>query len=147
MENNIIPTVGVVVVRDGQVLLVRHGEASGHISGVYGLPAGRMMENETERETAQRELKEETGLSAEPTSLLEIPKLWRAVIERKDGVKEFSFKVFVAPVFSGDLKSGEETEPEWVNIDDLDQYDLLPNVKLAIEEGVGMLKQIKRRQD
>lgn len=47
---------GVIVFKDNKVLLVRHN------LGRYGLPKGHVEENETEKETALREVKEETNV-------------------------------------------------------------------------------------
>jgi ADP-ribose pyrophosphatase YjhB (NUDIX family) len=140
MENNIIPTVGVLVMKNGMVLLVRHGEASEHSNGKYGLPAGRMQNNESAGETACRELKEETGLDADLDSLVRLPGEWFAAIKRKDGTKKFSLAVFLADKFDGQLSGSIETAPEWINIKDLKRYDLLPNVFDIISEGLKLLR-------
>jgi ADP-ribose pyrophosphatase YjhB (NUDIX family) len=95
MGNNIVPTVGALVINNGKVLLVRHGKTSGHLDGKYGLPAGRIQEGEEIKEAVRRELKEETGLVADPDSLILLPGAWFADIERKNGTKCFSLKVFL----------------------------------------------------
>ena len=135
---NIIHTVGVLILQDKKVLLVRHGEDAGHINGTYGLPAGRLEKDEDEKTAAIRELKEETGLDVQSEDLVEYPSdVWTADIKRKDGnIYTFQIKVFVAKHFSGVLKSGNETTPEWVEIAKLDDYNLLPNVKEIIMKEV-----------
>ena len=50
---------GAIVIDDNKVLLVKHN------AGHYGFPKGHVEGNETERETAIREVKEETGLDIE----------------------------------------------------------------------------------
>lgn len=80
-----IKSTGILVFKGNSVLLVKHGEKAGHINGVCGIPGGRFAENEGEKTTALRELK-------------------------------------------------EETEPEWINISDLKNYNLLPNVEKAVLE-------------
>ena len=127
-ETNTIKTIGVLIIKDNNVLLVRHRKSAEHLNGKYGLPAGRINGNESEKETAKRELKEETGLDVDLNDLTLIPKEWIAKIERKDGAKEFSLKVFYANKFSGSLIDSSETFSEWVAIEDLDKIDLLPNV-------------------
>ena len=69
----VIPTVGVVVLQNNEVLLVRHGGKAGHIKDTLGIPAGRIEvgENETPREAAKRELEEETGYHVTIESLQE----------------------------------------------------------------------------
>ncbi|MEN9407026.1 MAG: hypothetical protein RLZZ455_242 [Candidatus Parcubacteria bacterium] len=128
---DIIFSVGVLILQDKKVMLVRHGEDAGHINGTYGLPAGRLEKDENERTAAVRELKEETGLNVLPEDLIEYPSdVWTADIKRKDGkTSTFQIKVFVAKHFSGVLTAGGETTPEWVEIEKLDEYNLLPNVK------------------
>jgi 8-oxo-dGTP pyrophosphatase MutT (NUDIX family) len=125
---NLIKTIGVLIIKDDKVLLVRHGKSAEHINDRYGLPAGRIDYNENEKEAAKRELKEETGLDVNLDDLVLLPKEWTARIERKSGIKDFSLKVFYTDKFSGSLINSNETSPEWIVIDDLNSIDLLPNV-------------------
>ena len=127
-EKNIIETIGVLITKNNKVLLVKHGKSAEHLINKYGLPAGRIILGESEKETAKRELKEETGLDVDLDDLVLLSKEWSAKIERKDGIKEFSLKVFCADEFSGNLISSNETTPEWISIEDLGNIDLLPNV-------------------
>lgn len=132
----IIPTVGVAVIQGEKVLLIRHGDGAAHLNNTYGLPAGHIDEGETEKQAAKRELFEEAGLIAEEDDLVEIPKAWSAVIQRKDGVKEFSWKVFVARVYQGEIVESVEGVPEWIEIASIGELNLLPNVADAIGEGM-----------
>lgn len=129
-----IPTIGVVALQDNKVLLVRSGDASGHITGTYGLPSGRVDEGETEIKAAVREFSEETGLVANIGDLTEFKNnTFTAEIPRKDGtIKRMFWRVYFAKNFSGELVSTDETTPEWILIEELDNYNLLPNVKNAI---------------
>lgn len=141
-EEKIISTVGVLIFKDGKVLLVRHGEKAEHLSGVYGLPAGRVGDNENEIDTAIRELYEETGLRVSSKNLQELPNIYTARIQRKNEIKTFSLKVFLARFYSGNLKTikkTDETIPEWVKISDLDKYSLLPNVQRVIKDGLEII--------
>jgi 8-oxo-dGTP pyrophosphatase MutT (NUDIX family) len=132
----IIPTVGVVVIQGERVLLIRHGDGAAHLNNTYGLPAGHIDDGETEKQAAKRELFEEAGLIVEEGDLIEIPKAWSAVIERKDGFKEFSWKVFVARAYRGEVTASAEGTPEWTDLQSLDELNLLPNVADAIFEGL-----------
>ena len=83
-----IPTVAVLIINDGKVLLVKHTEKAGHLTGTYGLPSGRIDENEAEGKAAVRELLEETGLRTKEDNLIEFPKnFYVADLERKGGKK------------------------------------------------------------
>lgn len=61
---------GVLVEREGQVLLVRRGTAPG--KGKWILPAGFVDFGEDPARTAVRECREETGLDIEITGLLDV---------------------------------------------------------------------------
>ena len=56
-----VPAVGAVVIHDGAVLLVRRGRAPAR--GVWAVPGGRVELGETLAEAAEREVREETGVS------------------------------------------------------------------------------------
>ena len=102
-SENPIPTVGVVAFNNNNVLLVRSGEESGHVTGSYGLPAGRIEQGEDEIAAAKRELQEETGLEAE--ELVEFDNnTFEADVPRSDGSKVRMFwRVFLAPKYTGEL--------------------------------------------
>ncbi len=137
---NVIPSVGVLIIRNGNVLLVRHGEAAGHMNGAYGIPAGRLDEGETLVDAAIRELREETGLVVDAADLVLMPKEWRALIQRKDGAKEFSVRVFMCSHYEGEIQASPEGTPEWIAIKEIDALPLLPNMKEIILEGVSQIR-------
>lgn len=135
--DGIVPTVGVLIFRGSEVLLVCHGKKAKQQTGVYGLPGGVVESGEIMMEAAVRELEEETGLKAKPEELLEIKKNWAARIQRKNETKTYSYKVFLCTGFSGDLQEApDKTIPEWVPVSNLPQYNLLPNVADAVREGL-----------
>jgi 8-oxo-dGTP diphosphatase len=131
--------VGIVAFKDDKVLIVKHGEGSGHINGIYGLPAGRLNEGETLLNAAVREFTEETGLIARPENFSEFKgNVFSAKIPRKNGkIEEFGFTVFKVTGFDGEIRGeDDEVTPMWVSIDDLERIDeegkLLPNVLAAV---------------
>jgi len=58
-----IPGVGVAVVSDGRLLLVRRGREPG--MGLWAVPGGKVELGETLAEAGRREVREETGLDVE----------------------------------------------------------------------------------
>lgn len=131
-----IQSVGVVAFKENTVLLVREGEQSGHVTGVYNTPAGRIDEGETPIHAAAREFNEETGLTTNEQDLIELPKKYEASIPRKDGsIRHFYHTVFICKRFQGDLTASDETRPEWVPLDEVKNKKLLPNIEDMIAQG------------
>lgn len=71
MHHAIPVGVHVLVERDGEVLLLRRA-GTGFFDGLYSLPGGHVEPGESLRQTAQRELREEVGLTVEPDALANI---------------------------------------------------------------------------
>lgn len=136
-----IPAVAVIVFDNSKVLLVKHGPDAGHILDVYGLPAGRIESGELEIQAAVRELKEETGLTVTEDNLKEYENnQYTAQITRKNGeIITSTMRVFIGSTYTGELLSNAETTPEWVEIDNLNSYTLLPNVKEAVSDAVKVI--------
>ena len=65
-----VPTVGVVCLKGDQVLLIKRGTAPR--LGQWSLPGGRIEWGEAVDVAALRELKEETGVDAELTGLVDV---------------------------------------------------------------------------
>jgi 8-oxo-dGTP diphosphatase len=67
---NPIPAVGVVCLRGDSVLLIRRGTPPR--LGEWSLPGGRIEPSERAMDAALRELREETGVEAEITGLIDV---------------------------------------------------------------------------
>lgn len=133
----IVKTVAVVAFQSATVLLVKHLAKSDHINGVYGLPAGRNKEGESDIMAAERELGEETGRKTTINNLIFLPTIYEADIPRKNDVPlRMTMKVFYCSKHGGELKESSETKPEWVEISKLSSINLLPNVLNAINEAI-----------
>lgn len=65
-----VPCVGVVCLRDGEVLLIRRGREPR--MGEWSLPGGRIEPGERAVDAALRELREETGVEAEILGLVDV---------------------------------------------------------------------------
>lgn len=132
--NQPILSIGSVIVKDNHVVLVKHGKDANHKTGVYGIPSGKVEKFEEPIDACARETEEETGLIFKSDDLVRLPTTYIAEIETKSGIQKFVWLVYKVKKFTGNLKSVHETQPEWVKIDNLKNYNLLPNVAKAIAE-------------
>jgi 8-oxo-dGTP pyrophosphatase MutT (NUDIX family) len=84
---------GIVVFDNNKVLLIKHN--GGHVS----FPKGHVESNETEKETATREVKEETGIEAEILS----DKTFTNTYSPKEGYMKDVY-YFIGKKIGGELK-------------------------------------------
>jgi len=130
-----VQTAGILVYEEDSVLLVRHKNAE-HRPGIYGIPAGRVIHGENLEQAAIRELEEETGLYTTAEHLIQVPKQYTATIDRPGGSVAMTLDVFVCNWWCNDLRPSTETNPEWVKLDAVQHYNLLPNVETIVRECV-----------
>lgn len=114
--------VGVVVWKGAQVLLIRRGKAP--MKGCWSLPGGRQELGETTRETAHREVQEETGTLIRLGGLLDVIDTIRRD-DRGDVVMQYTLVDFDADWVDGDLVAGDDADDAiWADPDFLADYDL-----------------------
>jgi ADP-ribose pyrophosphatase YjhB (NUDIX family) len=125
-----IPAVGVVVLRGEEVLLIRRGRAPQ--KGGWSLPGGAQKLGETVRETALREVREETGLSVRLAGLIDVVD---SLTPDGDGKPEYHYTLvdFAAHWVAGEAEAGgDAAEVRWVPADSLDDYDLWSETRRVI---------------
>jgi len=112
--------VGGVIIREGQVLLVKlkYGGARNY----WLIPGGLVEPGETLEEGLIREIKEETNLEVQPTGILGI----RSMVRKDDGLTDV-YTVFSAEV-TGNLENLKKQESEiselaWIDLAALDDRD------------------------
>lgn len=111
--NNRYMVVDGVVVRDGQILMIKRGiEPS---KGWWALPAGYLDWNETTEEAVLRELKEETGVEGKVVELLGV---YSSPERDPDDRQNVSVAYVIEPL--SEIGEGEEVEEiRWFDLDEL----------------------------
>jgi ADP-ribose pyrophosphatase YjhB (NUDIX family) len=126
--------VGVVAIKDGRVLLIRRGKPPRE--GGWSLPGGRQRLGETVRETALRELREETGVEAVVTALLDVVD---SITRDDDGAIAYHYTLvdFLAEWRAGEARAGGDAdEAVWADPGDLGPYELWGEALRLIQLGL-----------
>lgn len=119
-----VPAVGVVCLRGDEVLLIRRGTPPR--LGEWSLPGGRIEPGERAIDAALRELREETGVEARITGLLDVV----------DGIFPEAQKHYVLIDYGAEWLSGEPTAGD----------DALEARFVALDQAAGMVDWAETRR-
>ena len=125
-----VPGVGVAVIRDGQILLVRRGR--GALAGAWAVPGGKVDWGETMREAARREAWEETGIAVEVGEVI-----WVGDAIGPGDPPEWHFTLvdFLAVPVGGELRAGDDAaEVRWVELEAARDLPLTPTMGELLDE-------------
>lgn len=124
--------VGVVCLKGDQVLLVKRAKPP--INWQWSIPGGGQELGETTRETALRELKEETGIDARLIGLVDVVD---SVSHDEDGQIRFHYTLvdFAAEWIEGDPVGADDvSHAEWTPLDGIDTLGLWSETVRIIRE-------------
>jgi len=117
--------VGVAIVRDGQILLVKRRNEPG--KGLWAVPGGKVEYGETLRDAAAREVKEETGLDVVVGSLI-----WSGESISTHG--HIVLIDFLGSVLGGELAASDDAERAlWVDVEKVHELPLTPTMHDLLE--------------
>jgi ADP-ribose pyrophosphatase YjhB (NUDIX family) len=126
--------VGAIIVRDGQVVLVKRGHAPQ--LGEWSIPGGALEIGETLWQGAEREAQEETGLVVRATELLGV---FERIVPDDQKRTRFHYVLidFLCQVLSGELKaSGDAVDARWFAADELSVLPLPDDTTAVIRLGI-----------
>jgi 8-oxo-dGTP diphosphatase len=134
--------VGVVVVRDGRLLLIQRGREPGR--GLWSLPGGMVDLGETMQEAAAREALEETGLHVEVGEVY-----WTVDAIRRDAEGRVQYHNvivdFIATAPDGEPACADDAmDVRWVGPDDVEGLPLTPTMWRLVEKLFGRAFQPRR---
>lgn len=131
-----VVSVGGVVLRGGQVLLIKRGQAP--LKGVWSLPGGVVELGETLEAAVAREVREETGLRVDVGPVVGV--LDR--IERAgDGRVEYHYVIldYLCRVRDGELACGSDADDvRWLDVAAVADYGVTAKTAEFIERAVSM---------
>jgi 8-oxo-dGTP diphosphatase len=113
--------VGAVVVRDGELLMIRRGH--GPAGGTWSVPGGRIEHGETVAEALVREVEEETGIQVLCGSFLG----WAEIIEDDTHAVVLDFEA-TALDGSAPVAGDDAAEAAWVPLDRVVDLRLSPGL-------------------
>ena len=131
--NSLVPAVSAIVADEHHGLLL-HRRSDNEL---WSIPGGRIEVGESVREAAVREVREETGIEAEPVRLVGVYSDPRAVVAYDDGEIRQQFSVCVACRPSGgalSTESDESLEVQFVAPDELEELPMSPAVRLRVSD-------------
>lgn len=128
-EGRPICGVGVVVVKEGRLLLVQRGRPPG--KGLWAVPGGKVRLGESMRDAARREAREETGLDIEVGQVV-----WTGDSIGPGDPPEWHFCLvdFLGSVVGGELLAGDDAAlVRWVPLEEARSLPLTPTMPSLLE--------------
>jgi 8-oxo-dGTP diphosphatase len=129
--------VSAALFRNDSVLLVRRANPVAH--GLWSLPGGRIEPGETARAAAEREVWEETGLSASLVGLVDVHDV---VVRAQDGrvASHYVISVFFGRSGAGEPRGGgDAAAAEFVSLDELERRPLTPGAARIVHAAYARL--------
>ena len=113
-----IKVVAAVIVKGNEILIARRKEGK-HLEFKWEYPGGKVENNEDEKESLKRELKEEFNISASIEDYI------TESFYEYDKTK-INLKAYFVKNYTGTIKLTDHDMINWVKIDDLSNYEFAP---------------------
>lgn len=131
--------VGAVIVRDGQVVIVKRRYEP--LAGRWSLPGGTLELGETLEAGVAREMREETGLDVEVGPVIEV--FDRILLDEARRVRyHFVLVDYLCWPNGGRLQAGSDVDSAiFVDPQELGPYDLTAKARAVIERGLELARE------
>lgn len=133
--------VGAVIICDGKILLEKRKNEPG--KGKWSIPGGLVELGESAKESAIREVREETSLEVEEPMLIDVVD---NVTRDENGEIKYHFVIvdyFVKLKCGVPKASSDAAELEWVQLSDVEDYDLTKTIREFFERNSERLKKLE----
>lgn len=103
------------LIKENKVVVIKYKKGNKK-QGYYDIPGGKIEEGEVPKQTAYREMKEETGID-----IKKLKKKGNMIIEYPNRI--FDLDVFLCSEYEGETQEFEENISEWIEIKELLQKE------------------------
>lgn len=126
--------VGAVIVENGRALIVRRG--SEPLKGEWSIPGGVLELGETLRQGAEREAREETGLTVQACEVLEV--VDRIMLDPEKKIQYHYVLVdFLCRRLSGEPRPGADAdELRWISAEELAGFPMSDTAAAVLRKGL-----------
>lgn len=124
--------VGAIVIKDQTVLLVKRGNPPNQ--GAWAIPGGLVELGETLQQAAEREIREETGLTIKAKTPLYV---FDFIEKDPSGRLRFHYVIIdlIADFVRGELKAADDAaDARWFSAEKLDEVELSGNTRKLLKE-------------
>ena len=111
MDKPIRKAVRCYLIKDNEVVVTKYKKGNKK-EGYYDIPGGKIEEGESPKQTAIREMKEETGIEIQNLK-------YKGIMTIEYPNRMFIFDTFISKEYEGEPQEFEENTSEWIDIDEL----------------------------
>lgn len=123
MDKIIRRAVRCYLIENNKVVVTKYKKGNAK-EGYYEIPGGKIEEGEISKQTAIREMKEETGIHIKNLT-------YKGIMTIEYPNRRFVFDIFVANEWEGEPQEFEENTSEWIEINELLQKEkILSNIMI-----------------
>ena len=121
MDKPIRKAVRCYLIKDNKVVVIKYKNGN-RKEGYYDIPGGKIEDGEISKQTAIREMKEETGINIKNLK-------YKGIISIEYPDRKFIFDTFISNEYEGKPQEFEENTSEWIEIKELLQKEkILSNI-------------------